>query len=226
MLMVSKGLETVQRPYTPIHTENTGALELIIKIYSDGKFTSILDRAKPGAIFKCRGPIRENHIADLYLEKSLDDFFYICSGTGITPALLMIDYLFSKSLIVGKYVLLASFQTDEDIISDDRLQQAEARYQGKLKVIITVGRAKPTWTGLVGPVTTQMISNVISSTRLECFTYASEKSSKDLIESYCMYSPSPKKAIRVAVCGKSKFCSKVKESMKQLGYPYDAVTIL
>jgi cytochrome-b5 reductase len=221
MLMVNRGLETIQRPFTPIHVDNTGRMELIIKVYPDGKLTNILEKSRIGAMMKCRGPIREP-MMEQFAEHSVDEFLFLCSGTGITPCLLMIDHLFSKKMIKGKMIVLASYQTDQDIIQDPRLLNLE-KYNGKLKVIYTVGRAKPEWTGLTGRINTQIISQTIVKTGMEGFL-PNSLSSKEVSEPLAKFITS-EKTIRFGICGSTKFCTQTKDSLRQLFVPTECIVI-
>jgi hypothetical protein len=60
----------ITRFYTPIHLENQGKLELIVKMYEDGIFTGVLDKIPIEAELYLRGPMSVNE--DLVNEHSYD----------------------------------------------------------------------------------------------------------------------------------------------------------
>ena len=72
----------VIRPYTPSHT-TVGYLELVVKVYGDGKMSSHIGSLKPGDKLEFKGPILKLPI----VTNEFESVGLVAGGTGITPML-------------------------------------------------------------------------------------------------------------------------------------------
>jgi NAD(P)H-flavin reductase len=225
MLMATRHMESIQRPYTPIHVRNVGQIEFIIKAYPQGKFSNAILRAKPGTVFKARGPIRHAVVHRRFQDKEWTDLLLLCTGTGITPMLLLIDYVCGKGLLKGKIVLLCSFQTDRDIIDPERLQKLDAMYAGQVKVFITVGSSFNEWVGFKGPISQLMISKAVSLAKFEFFRTKRRSLTFEQAEATSVYHHIPGRKLMVLLCGTATFLERTKAQVIELEVPYENVTV-
>jgi NAD(P)H-flavin reductase len=222
--MMNKGLETFQRPYTPTAMECTDTMDLIIKIYPDGKFTSNLAKMRMGSELKIRGPIRDLNLMENYHQNPWSDVICLCTGTGITPAILAMDYLFSKGKFKGTFVIIASFQSELDVIRLKQLESIETKYEGRVKLHIIVGIAGTQWTGMIGRITPEIIASAANAAQMEYFSkQTSAKSlSSATLESY---SHVRGKTLKILVCGTTNFTLRSRDMLRQLNCPSEIVTI-
>jgi NAD(P)H-flavin reductase len=225
MLMATRHMETIQRPYTPINVRNVGQMEFIIKVYPQGKFSNCVARAKPGTVFKARGPVRHAVVQKRFQEKEWTDLLLLCSGTGITPMILLIDYVCGKGLLKGKIVLLCSFQTDRDIIDTERLQRMDTKYAGQVKVFITIGSSVNEWVGFKGPISHLMISKAVTLAKFEYFKTKRRSLTFEQADSVSVYHHIPGKKLMVFLCGTPSFVERTKAQVLELQIPPENVTI-
>jgi NAD(P)H-flavin reductase len=224
MLMMHKGLETIQRPYTPTALESTDTMDIIVKIYPDGKFTSNLAKLRMGAELKIRGPIRDSHILESFHQNPWSDVICLCTGTGITPVILALEYLFSSGRFRGNFVIISSFQSDLDVIRLKQLEGIESKYEGRVKMHVIVGIAGTQWTGMIGRITPEIIVHAANAAQLEYFNkQTSVKSlSSASLESYNHVRG---KNLRILVCGTTNFSLRSKDMLRQLNCPSEIVTV-
>lgn len=58
-LRISYGPHFITRWYTPVRCENVGKIDLIIKCYTEGRFTSLLEKIPLSTLMYMRGPSNE-----------------------------------------------------------------------------------------------------------------------------------------------------------------------
>ncbi|KAJ3054474.1 hypothetical protein HK102_011516, partial [Quaeritorhiza haematococci] len=97
----------VSRYYTPVNGGPSG-FEVIMKVYPNGVLTPFLARQKPGERqFKIRGPFGSPFVdpekpivphADVS-EWCHDRLLFICGGSGLAPALQLLEYLFLPTYV-------------------------------------------------------------------------------------------------------------------------------
>jgi len=144
------GAGLVIREYTPISTWNelkeTSKMDLLIKLYPDGKMSQSLAAAQHGAKFFMGPPKRT--ISSSFFLGIPDDINYACiaGGTGITPFLQMIQFIETRLQSkekAPKLTLLYSNKKVQDVLLKDKLLSL-SQWGDHFKVIFTLTREDPT----------------------------------------------------------------------------------
>lgn len=190
----------VMRSYTPVSDNTTlGEVSLVIKIYrpnekfpNGGKLSQHLDSLNIGDMIDIKGP--KGHMEYLgndgnfwtkpigkpKVTKESKKFIMIAGGTGITPMLQVLNYMFRtpgscKSIRVS---LLYANQTEDDILVREELESFVSDFPDRFKLHYTVDR--PPETGE--------------------WNYSTGFISKDMIEKHCLFDGSSKDT-EVFMCG-------------------------
>lgn len=83
----------VIRRYTPTEIFYQGYVDLFIKIYTSGKFTSVLDKLRIGDRIRARGPMASNNPLNTNaIHGCFKNIVFFAAGTGITPALMLFSF--------------------------------------------------------------------------------------------------------------------------------------
>jgi hypothetical protein len=112
--------------------------------------------------------------------------------------------------------LFCHFSTQNDIIERERLANLEVSTNGKVKVFICLQLAPPNWSGICGPITTKNIVQVGVQAKMPYFT--EQEYLEPLVD--------PSVVIRerktwYSCSGTPGFCSRTKESLRELNIPLD-----
>jgi NAD(P)H-flavin reductase len=126
------------KPQTLVHT--TRAV---------GAVTKAMRKLKKGDILGVRGPYGTNWPIS---EAEGNDVVILTGGIGFAPLRPVLYKLLSEREKYGRIVLLYGSRTPEDMLFRKELEQWRSRFD--LEVLITVDRAKTSWRGNVGVVTT------------------------------------------------------------------------
>ncbi|XP_063679867.1 NADH-cytochrome b5 reductase 1-like [Bolinopsis microptera] len=125
----------VVRPYTPITSDDEfGYMDLMIKVYKDGKMSTYMDSLSIGDEIKVRGPcgkIRYLGKGVFEVEKSRDNIIklnckrmgMIAGGSGITPMLQLIRDVVKNRNDNTEMTLLFSNKTENDILCRGALDE-------------------------------------------------------------------------------------------------------
>ncbi|OLL26369.1 putative FAD-binding protein [Neolecta irregularis DAH-3] len=81
-IQIKHPLIQVQRPYTPISSDDACTLTFLVKKYRDGEVSGYIHSLFPGSEIQLRGPI-----IDYSIPSHVKQITFIAGGTGITPAL-------------------------------------------------------------------------------------------------------------------------------------------
>lgn len=191
----------VMRSYTPVSDNSTlGEVSLVIKIYKagvhpkfpdGGKLSQHLDSLKIGDTIDIKGP--KGHMEYLgnngnFWTKPVgkpkratqyNQFIMIAGGTGITPMLQVLNYMFRNPGECNsvKVNLLYANQTEDDILVRKELESLVKDYPNQFKLHYTVD--KPPETG---------------------WEYSNGFISKEMIEEFCLFNGSAKDT-QVFMCG-------------------------
>lgn len=146
----------VIRPYTPVSAPEAKRLDLVIKIYPDGKLTQYLDTLKVGDVLDFKGPIVKLDVKEA--EKKTDGIGMIAGGTGITPMLQMAEELLRRGYAAPLQLVYCNV-TPDDIMLKDRLDALDEKYSNfSVHYMVDSVPHGQSWTGGVGYVTKDVLS--------------------------------------------------------------------
>lgn len=171
----------VQRSYTPVSDNSTvGEVQLVIKVYEanvhpkfpeGGKMSFHLDSLKIGDTIDMRGPkghmeyIKGGnfHVKPLGKPKEhrqAKQIMMIAGGTGITPMLQVLHYIFNNPGDASiKVKMIYANQTEEDILCREELEALAKEFPDRFQLHYTLDRPPKTgWTGSEGFINKDMIS--------------------------------------------------------------------
>jgi len=122
--------------------ENSSYIDFVIR-NTGGDVTSALHHLDKKAEITLRGPYG-NGFPVKFLGKK--DLVLATGGCGIPPIASFIEYIIKHRKNFGKVYLLYGAKTPQDILLKDRLKAWEKH----IKVILTIDKPAPGWTGRVG----------------------------------------------------------------------------
>lgn len=173
----------IERKYTPCNGDETpGHVDLVIKVYrpgtarmpdgrevtwSDGgKMSSYLDARKPGDYIEITGPLGANEYLGrgrFKLPGRTLDVHHVCmmaGGTGVTPMLQVIQASLQDAQDTTKFTLLYGNKTENDILCQDLLEDAQQRSGGRVRVHYTLDFPPSGWKHEIGFITQAMIQKI------------------------------------------------------------------
>lgn len=166
--------DPVVRPYTPVSTNAMiGKFQLVIKVYPEGKMSQHMTKLPIG------GTVNFKHIdknVKIQYPFGKANITMLAGGTAITPMIQAIHAILGTSGDETKIVLLLGNKTQTDFLCKDLLDDWEAKFPTRLKVVHVLSGAADddTWTGAKGFI------------------------DRKLLEEYC---PPPKSDNKIFVCG-------------------------
>lgn len=147
--------EVVTRSYTPTsNNADRGRLELVIKVYRDGKLTSYLARLPLNATVEVAGPKG----AMRYHRGLCRHLGMVAGGSGITPMYQVIRAVCEDERDDTTISLLYANRTEEDILLRAELDAFACRYPAKFRVHYVLDRPPAGWSFSSGYVTREMIA--------------------------------------------------------------------
>ncbi|KAM3520208.1 hypothetical protein MY4038_009507 [Beauveria bassiana] len=153
--------ESVSRSYTPVsNNADRGVLELVIKVYPDGKLTSnylanldvgdeVLFRGPKGAMRYTRG-----------LAKKIG---MVAGGTGITPMFQVIRAICEDDRDLTQVSLIYANRTEQDILLRKELDTFARRYPKQFKVFYLLDKPPEDWAYGTGYCTQELIEEKLPS---------------------------------------------------------------
>lgn len=142
----------VIRPYTPSEA-TIGYLELVVKVYPDGKLSKHIGSLQVGDTLEFKGPIRKLPI----YQNEFDSIGMVAGGTGITPMLQVAERLLQNDQDDTRIHLIYANQTEEDILLRDKIDELKAEHPDKFTVYYTLDRPPQHWAQGRGFVNPEMI---------------------------------------------------------------------
>lgn len=142
----------VVRPYTPAHT-TVGYLELVVKVYPDGKMSQYIGSLRRGQTLDFKGPIMKLPI----VENQFDEVGLIAGGTGITPMLQVAKRILLNPNDRTKVRLLFANKTVEDMILKDQVDELAKQHPDQFQVEYVVDEAPEGWTGSRGFISEELL---------------------------------------------------------------------
>ena len=134
----------------------------------------------PGATIKVKGPKGQM----VYEPNMVREIGMLAGGTGITPMLQIIRAILKTPDDKTTVTLIYANVTIQDILLKEDLEGLTKRYPEKFTLYLVVERQSDSWTGGVGYITEEMISQ------------------------YC---PPPAKDIKILICGPPPMVSAMKK---------------
>jgi len=164
----------VSRPYTPVSSdEEKGYMDLVIKVYPEGKMSQHLLKLQVGGTIEMRGPqgrlayhgngefvIRRKSAVtkrDEDVRSTVRRLGMIAGGTGITPMLQLIRAILRDQKDPTHLSLIFANVSEADILLKEELDRLHTAYPQRFALFYTLDKADPKWQGGVGFVTADMI---------------------------------------------------------------------
>lgn len=145
---------TVVRSYTPIsNNRDLGRLELLIKVYPEGKLGNYLKNCDEGAEVEIRGPKG----AMKYRRDMSKRIGMIGGGTGITPLFQIIRTVCEDKKDDTRIDLLYGNASEADIMLRDKLDQYARDCPEKFSVYYVLGSPPANWQGGKGRIDKTLI---------------------------------------------------------------------
>uniref|UniRef100_A0A8C5QFS6 Cytochrome b5 reductase 4 n=1 Tax=Leptobrachium leishanense TaxID=445787 RepID=A0A8C5QFS6_9ANUR len=158
----------VVKPYTPVSPflildpQKTACgqsqfIYFMIKIYSDGSFSPRIDQLKIGDYVLMSNPQGNFPLSQI---ETVEDFFFLAAGTGLTPMVNLLNHIFKRHSILRKAKLFFFNRTEDDILWRDQLIQlnlADERFEAQFIL------SEPTdkWDGYKGRISLTLLSERI-----------------------------------------------------------------
>lgn len=134
--------ESVARSYTPVsNNSDRGVLELVIKVYENGKLTGYMANLEPGDEVLFRGPKGSMR----YRAGLCKKIGMIAGGTGITPNFQVIRAICENERDTTEVSLIYANRTEDDILLREELDTFARRYPKNLKVYYMLDNPPADW---------------------------------------------------------------------------------
>jgi cytochrome-b5 reductase len=147
--------ETVTRSYTPVsNNSDKGTLELVVKVYPDGKLTTYLGALEVGDEVQFRGPKG----AMRYSQGLCRRVGMLAGGTGITPMFQLIRAICEDERDTTEVSLVYANRAEGDILLREELDRYARRYPRNLKVHYVLDTPPAGWAGGAGYVTRETMA--------------------------------------------------------------------
>lgn len=149
-------LTNVIRPYTPVLSP-AGTLDLVVKVYPEGKMSAHFGKLAVGDELKMKGPIVKLPIAG----DSYDSVGMVAGGTGITPMLQILDAILADPASKTKFSLLFGNVSEADILLRERLDKLAAAHPERLRITYIVDKPGWFWSGESGYITKSLLEKTM-----------------------------------------------------------------
>ncbi|KAJ5992106.1 Cytochrome b5 [Penicillium sp. IBT 35674x] len=151
--------ESVSRSYTPVsNNTDLGFIELLVKVYPQGKMTKHLESMNIGDMIEIRGPKG----AMQYTASYAKHIGMIAGGTGITPMYQLIRAICDDETDSTQVSLLYANNTEEDILLRQELNAFAKKYPKKFQVQYVLSQAAEGWKGYRGFVSQGLIQKYLA----------------------------------------------------------------
>ncbi|KAM3463676.1 hypothetical protein NHJ6243_003081 [Beauveria neobassiana] len=153
--------ESVSRSYTPVsNNADRGVLELVIKVYPDGKLTNnYLKNLQVGDEVLFRGPKG----AMRYTRGLAKRIGMVAGGTGITPMFQVIRAICEDDRDLTQVSLIYANKTEQDILLRKELDTFARRYPKQFKVFYLLDNPPEDWAYGTGYCTQELIEEKLPS---------------------------------------------------------------
>lgn len=146
---------TVVRSYTPIsNNRDLGRLELLIRVYPQGKLGNYLKNLEVGDVAEIRGPKG----AMKYRRGMSKKIGMVGGGTGITPLFQLIRAICEDKNDDTEISLVYGNRSESDIMLKDKLDRYAETVGHKFKVYYTLDQPSASWKGAKGHITKDLLA--------------------------------------------------------------------
>uniref|UniRef100_A0A6U4GMF3 NADH-cytochrome b5 reductase n=1 Tax=Phaeomonas parva TaxID=124430 RepID=A0A6U4GMF3_9STRA len=149
--------EPVVRPYTPVSTNAlTGAFELLVKVYPDGKASGFLDRMAIGDEVECKHIPFNVKIQYPFGKKKL---VMLVGGTGVTPMVQALHAVLGTPGDETEVTMVCGNRSQRDMLGREMLRNWERGFPGRLRVVDVLS-AEPEdsdWAGARGFISREIL---------------------------------------------------------------------
>jgi cytochrome-b5 reductase len=164
MAMLPGEAAPVFRPYTPTSSPDAdGYMDLVIKVYEEGKMSKHIDSLAIGDTLMMKGPIPKLP----YTAGMVKKIGMIAGGTGITPMLQVIDAIAGNPEDTTEVVLVYASNSEEDIILKDRIDAVVAAKKN-ITVHYVVGKEGKDTSMIVGHITRELLDKAMPKSDEDC----------------------------------------------------------
>ncbi|KAJ5825925.1 Cytochrome b5 [Penicillium riverlandense] len=151
--------QSVSRSYTPVsNNTDLGRIELLVKIYPQGKMTKHLEQMQIGDSVEIRGPKGAMQYTPSYAKH----VGMIAGGTGITPMFQLIRVICDDESDPTQIDLLYANNTEEDILLRQELDDFALRCPHKFRVQYVLSQPAEGWEGHRGFVSPELIQQFLA----------------------------------------------------------------
>jgi len=150
--------EEVARPYTPTTGDETpGSMDLVVKVYEQGKVSKAFGQLKVGDTMEMKGPFKKFE----YKPNEKKEIGMIAGGSGVTPMYQVLDAIVRNPVDKTKVTLVFCNQTEKDIILKNQLDQWAL--DPRVTVHYVLDKAPAGWKGGAGYLTPDMLKQYLPS---------------------------------------------------------------
>jgi cytochrome-b5 reductase len=163
--------EPIIRPYTPISTNNLiGKMELMIKIYPDGKLSQYLYHLPIGESIDFKHIDFNVKIQYPFNKKKLG---MICGGTGITPFIQALHALLGTEGDETDISMLYGSRSSDDILGGDTMNDWAAQSNGRFKCthVLSHEPEDSKWSGERGHIDKDKITKFLPKPSDDCMIF-------------------------------------------------------
>lgn len=149
----------VIRPYTPINQHEKGVLNLLIKVYAQGKMSKHIHELKVGDELLVKGPMKKKP----YVPNTLEQLVLIAGGTGLTPMLQLVDQIFSNPADKTKILLLFANSSPKDVLLREKIDAYSKEHADQFRCVYVVDKneEKVDWIQETGHITRAMLDKYL-----------------------------------------------------------------
>lgn len=140
-----------------ISADETGSLDLLVKVYPNGPMSEHLHSMKPGQTLAFKGPIPKY----AWAPNKHDHITLICGGTGITPMYQLLRAIFKNPEDKTKVSLIFGNLTEKDILLKEELEKLENEFPQRFRAFYTLDTPPDSWPYGKGVVTKELLQTVI-----------------------------------------------------------------
>lgn len=146
---------TVVRSYTPVsNNRDLGRMELLIRVYPQGKMGNYLKNLRVGNVAEIRGPKG----AMRYRKGTIKSIGMVAGGTGITPMFQIIRAICEDDTDETMASLIYANRSETDIMLRAELEHFAQVAARKFKLFYVLDEPPPAWKGGTGHVTKDLLA--------------------------------------------------------------------
>ncbi|KAH0622115.1 hypothetical protein JD844_024129 [Phrynosoma platyrhinos] len=167
------GAEIV-KPYTPVSSSLVSTFKnpsfsdkmhvfFMIKIYSSGLLTPVLDTLQIGEYISLSNPDGNFTVSQV---EEVEELFLLAGGTGFTPMVKLLNYALTSSNILRVAKLMFFNKTEDDILWRSQLEQL-AHNDARFHIQFVLSEPKEGWTGKKGKISSSFLSEFVKRSKVD-----------------------------------------------------------